>query len=99
VNLRLKADFWVWLIAIIETLLLSRLVLKLFAARPDHPVVEALFAFTSLLVLPLQTLDANQPRFGAVLEFSTLATVCLVVLGYFAVRRGQRYWSARRNTM
>lgn len=78
-NLRLKTDLLlVYLVAATEALLLTRLVLKLFAARPDHPVVSLVFALTNPLVRPLAALDASQPRFGAVLEFSTL--VCAIVV-------------------
>ena len=62
----------------LDALLLARLVLRLFAARPANPFVQALLAVTAPLVAPLAFLDANQPRFGAVLEFSTL--VCILLL-------------------
>lgn len=62
----------------IESLLLSRLVLRLLAARPENPVFAALFLLTAPLRAPLIGLDAGQPRFGAVLELSTLAMCVLV---------------------
>ncbi|MBC8075376.1 MAG: YggT family protein, partial [Chloroflexales bacterium] len=63
-------------------LLLVRVVLRLFAARPDNWFVEALYAVSSPLVAPLAFLDAGQPRFGAVLELSTLALLVLIPVGY-----------------
>ncbi len=91
-NLRLKADLLlVYLVSAIEALLLTRLVLKLFAARPDHPVVGFVFAATSPLIRPLAFFDASQPRFGAVLEFSTLACALVVpvlwMVGFAAYKR------------
>lgn len=61
-------------------LLVARLLLRLLAARPDNPVVQALLGLTAPLVAPLAFLDADQPRFGAVLEFSTLACILLLLL-------------------
>jgi hypothetical protein len=67
-------------------LLLARLVLKLVAARPDNPVFAALFAITTPPRL-LSALDAGQPRFGAVLEFSTLALIVLLLAAGLLLRR------------
>lgn len=64
----------------IAALLLARLLLRLLAARPDNPAVQALLGLTAPLVGPLAFLDAAQPRFGAVLEFSTLVCLPLVLL-------------------
>lgn len=64
-----------WAIGIAEGLLLARLVLRLFAARPDNPVIAALMAVTEPARLPLAALDVAQPQFGAVLEISTLVLV------------------------
>lgn len=63
------------------SLLILRLVARLLAARPDNAVFHALFTATSPLVLPFQLsgFDQYQPRFGAVLELSTLL-MALVVL-------------------
>jgi hypothetical protein len=74
-----------WLCGALWGLLLARLVLRLFAARPDNAFVAALYNITGPLVAPLAALDAGQPRFGAVLELSTLAlvvalpAVCLLI--------------------
>jgi len=70
-----------YLVGALDALLLARLVLRLFAARPDNPVVQVLLGATAPLVLPLAFLDARQPRFGAVLEFSTLVCILLPLLG------------------
>lgn len=59
----------------VGALLLARLLLRMLAARPDNPVVAALLSVTAPLVAPFAVLDASQPRFGAVLEFSTLAAL------------------------
>ena len=69
-------------------LLLARLVLRLLAARPDNPVFNALFGITTPPPL-LAFLDREQPRFGATLEFSTLALLlALFALGLLVARLG-----------
>ena len=70
----------------ITALLLARLVLKLFAARPDNPVFAAVFAITTP-PHALALLDAGQPRFGAVLEFSTLALIAILLIAGLLLRR------------
>lgn len=80
----------IWAVGALEGLLLARLVLRLFAARPDNPAVAALLALTEPLRAPLALLDAAQPQFGAVLELSTLALLVLFPLGLWAVGRAQR---------
>jgi hypothetical protein len=69
----------------IEALLLARLVLRLLAARPDNPIFAALFAVTAPPPV-LGWLDAGQPRFGATLEFSTLALIVLLLLAGLILR-------------
>jgi|HigsolmetaAR202D_1030399.scaffolds.fasta_scaffold17038_2 uncharacterized protein YggT (Ycf19 family) len=68
------------LLGAVAALLSARLVLQLFAARPDNPFVAFLLWLTNPLIAPLRFLDAHQPRFGAVLELSTLALILLCVL-------------------
>lgn len=70
-----------------ESLLALRLVARLLAARPDNPMIERLYAITEPLVMPFKLLglDAGQPRFGAVLELSTLAMLVAVLLAGFAL--------------
>ncbi len=78
-KLRLQIDLLLaYLVGTIEALLLARLVLQLFAARPDNATVNILLAITGPLIAPLNILDAGQPRFGAILEFSTLV-LCLII--------------------
>ncbi|MCS7291227.1 MAG: YggT family protein [Roseiflexus sp.] len=61
-----------------EGALVARFVLRLFAARPDNPVVQVVYAVTQPIIAPLRALDAGQPQYGATLEFATL--VLLLVL-------------------
>lgn len=71
-------------------LLLARLVLRLLAARPGNPVFGMLFSITASPSL-LASLDREQPRFGATLEFSTLMLLLiLVALGLIVARVGKR---------
>jgi YggT family protein len=84
---------FIWAIGALQGLLLARLVLRLFAARPDNPVVALLFSTTEVLRAPLVFLDAGQPQFGAVLELSTL--VLLLVLPALVVTYGRLSRSPR----
>ncbi len=77
------ATGWALLVGGVAGLLLARLVLRLLAARPDNPGITFIYQSTAPLVAPLQSLDAGQPRFGAVLELSTLTLLLgLAVVGY-----------------
>ncbi len=78
------------LIGAIEALVLARLVLRLFAARPDNPVFQGLFTATGVLAAPFTILDTYQPRFGAVLEFSTLALALVLPLAILGFARFTR---------
>lgn len=71
-------------------LLLVRLVLLLFAARPSNPVVAVVLALTNPLVWLFGGLDRwlQQPRFGARLELATLCA--LVVLGMIVMVAGRQ---------
>ncbi len=73
-------------------LLVARLLFRLLAARPDHPVVAGVLGLTAPARALLAWLDAGQPAFGAVLE---LSTVVLVLVGGL-VLLALRFWVARR---
>ena len=73
----------------ITALLLARLVLRLVAARPDNPIFAAVFAITTP-PHALAALDAGQPRFGAVLEFSTLALIVILLVAGLLLRPAGR---------
>ncbi len=75
----------------ITSLLLARLVLRLVAARPDNPIFAALFTITAPLPA-FAALDAGQPRFGAVLEFSTLTQIVLLLVASVLLRQ---FWQRR----
>jgi uncharacterized protein YggT (Ycf19 family) len=79
-----------WACGAVAGLLLARLIVRLFAARPDNPAFDALLGLTAPLVAPLAALDALQPRFGAVLELSTLAALgalAIVLIGLARLAR------------
>jgi hypothetical protein len=80
----------VYILGGVEALLLARLALRLLAARPDNPTIAALYAVTAPLRAPLAALDAGQPRFGATLEFSTLALFLLLLIVSVIVGRLSR---------
>ncbi|HMO58175.1 MAG TPA: YggT family protein [Roseiflexaceae bacterium] len=81
-----------------EGLLLARLIVRLFAGRPDNAAFALLSTLTAPLIMPFGVLDAAQPQFGAVLEFATLAAMIaggiVVAIG---ARRLRRYDSRARN--
>lgn len=69
-----------YLSGITIALLLARLILRLFAVRPDQPVIRLLLAYTAPLTAPLAFLDIGQPQFGATFEYSTLISIPLIFL-------------------
>lgn len=72
-----------WSGGLLNALLWARLVARLWAARPENLAIQLLYALTTPLIKPFQRLDAHQPRFGAVLELSTLALISgLLLLSY-----------------
>ncbi|NOK73760.1 MAG: hypothetical protein GFH24_608298n67 [Chloroflexi bacterium AL-N5] len=75
----------VWFISIVETLLIIRFVLRLLAARPDHPVVSSVYAITTPLIQPFAALDSGQPQFGAMLELSTLVLILVIGMSILGV--------------
>jgi hypothetical protein len=90
-NLRLQADLWLaYLVGSIEALVLVRLVLQLFAARPDNLMVSIILSITNPLITPLSILDTGQPHVGAILEFSTLAVCLLIPILWIIVVRLRR---------
>jgi hypothetical protein len=74
----------------ITAILLVRLVLRLVAARPENPIIAALLAITTP-PHALAALDVGQPRFGAALEFSTLALIVLLLSAGLLLR----FWQSR----
>ena len=63
------------------TLMLSRMLLLLFAARPDNVGVQVVLWLSQWLYLPVGWLDASQPVFGARFERGALlaALICIVI--------------------
>ncbi len=83
---RIRVRWFVLLSAsLCEVLLLVRLLARLLAARPDNLVFQVLYMVSTPLINPLAFLDAQQPRFGAVLELSTLTLLMIVPLVSYLV--------------
>jgi hypothetical protein len=68
-------------------ILLSRMVLLLFAARPDNLGVMSILWLTDILVWPLAWIDTFQPMYGARFERGTLLECVLVVVSLFVLRK------------
>jgi hypothetical protein len=89
-KLRLQTDLLITsILGAIEALLLARLIFKLFAARPEHPVVAWILALSEPAIALLARFDEGQPQFGATLEFSTL-TLCLLIPILWTIGRNIR---------
>jgi hypothetical protein len=69
---------WHGLLGAVIALLSVRLIVQLFAGRPDNLLISLLLQVTAPLTAPLAMLDAGQPRFGAILEISTLVLIGLL---------------------
>lgn len=61
--------------------MLSRMMLLLFAARPDNVGVQVVLWVSQWLYLPFGWIDASQPVFGARFERGALlgALICLII--------------------
>jgi len=68
-------------LALMCALLMVRLIVLLFAARPDNSSLSFMLNISDVLVWPLAWLDATQPQFGARFERGTLLMVVLGILG------------------
>jgi hypothetical protein len=69
----------------------------MLAARPDNPAFQALYLLTGPLIWPLRMLDAHQPRFGAVIEWSTLVLVLLVPIVGYSLWRLSIQWGEKHH--
>jgi uncharacterized protein YggT (Ycf19 family) len=87
----------VGLFGVLEALLLARLLARLLAARIENPAIAALYRLSDPLIMPLAALDAGQPRFGSILELSTLVlTICVPALAFGIWKLIARYAQAPR---
>ena len=83
------------MVGLLIGLLLVRLVVLLFAARPDNSALALLLALSAPFAAPFAALNqiTGQPQFGARLDVATIAAIGLL-LGLAAVL----HWlSLRRN--
>jgi hypothetical protein len=72
---------------IICTILISRVLLLLFAARPDNVSVALILAVSAPFAWPLSWMDVYQPVFGARFERGTLISAVLCIVGLFLIRK------------
>jgi hypothetical protein len=80
------------LLALVAALLISRMCLLLFAARPDNPGVELILWVSTPLYWPWQWIDAGQPLYGARFERGALVGVALCWCAQWGLRR---WWQRR----
>lgn len=80
-NVRVAKQTTIVVLALMCALLTVRLIVLLFAARPDNSSLSFILNISDVLVWPLAWLDATQPQFGARFERGTLLMVVLGILG------------------
>lgn len=80
-NVRVAKQTTIVVLALVCALLTVRLIVLLFAARPDNSSLSFMLNISDVLVWPLAWLDATQPQFGARFERGTLLMVVLGILG------------------
>jgi hypothetical protein len=76
--------------SVVLAILASRVLILLFAARPDNPGVALILSVSDSLRTPFAWIDALQPVYGARFERGTLLECALVVLLLLWVRRSRR---------
>lgn len=74
-------------LAVIAAILLSRMLLLLFAARPDNPGVAAILWMSTPFYWPWQWVDIGQPLYGARFERGSLVGMCLCWVTQWGLRR------------
>ena len=70
-------------------ILASRVLILLFAARPDNPGVALILSVSDFLRTPFAWVDTLQPVYGARFERGTLLECVLVVLLLLWARRSR----------
>lgn len=76
--------------SVVLAILASRVLILLFAARPDNPGVALILSVSDFLRMPFAWIDVLQPVYGARFERGTLLECVLVVLLLLWVRRSRR---------
>jgi hypothetical protein len=82
-----KAKLATTALVIVITILVCRLILLLFAARPDNLGMAFLLNVSAPWAWPLSWIDAQQPVYGARFERGTLISIMLCLLGLYFVRK------------
>lgn len=82
-NARVAKQMTIVPLAFVCALLTVRVIVLLFAARPDNASVLLILNISDVLVWPLAWIDAAQPQYGARFERGTLL---MVVLGILVMR-------------
>jgi hypothetical protein len=76
--------------SVVLAILASRVLILLFAARPDNPGVALILSVSDFLRTPFALIDSLQPVYGARFERGTLLECVFVVLLLLWVRRSRR---------
>jgi hypothetical protein len=75
--------------SVVVAILATRVLILLFAARPDNPGVTLILTVSDFLRTPFAWIDALQPVYGARFERGTLLECVLVVLILLWIRRSR----------
>lgn len=71
-------------------MLVTRLILLLFAARPDNAGIAFVLWISTPLAWPMSWIDATQPLYGARFERGTLVSILVILIGLYAVSRRKK---------
>lgn|GEM_PF-2639709 len=82
-----------FMLALMAAVLISRMLLLLFAARPDNPGVDFIIWVSTPLYWPWQWIDAGQPLYGARFERGSLVGIGVC----WGAQWGLRRWWQRRS--
>ena len=76
--------------SVLLAILASRVLVLLFAARPDNPGIALLLTVSDVLRMPFAWIDILQPVYGARFERGTLLECVLLLAVLLWVRRSRR---------
>ena len=76
--------------SVLIAILASRVLILLFAARPDNPGIAVLLTVSDVLRMPFAWIDTLQPVYGARFERGTVLECVMLLAVLLWVRRSRR---------